>query len=230
VRHKLQQLQQQLHEQRLQQLQQQQRQQQQQPQPQQQQWEVDARLKQLLPDPPSSREEEPGGGGARRPLRCGGGGPAGSRSLGEAEEEASRLARENEALRGALGQAVKRLSQLEGEQERFLAETVFDLVNSLCCSSGAGVAFPSGDEGPSSRSRDDAAAAAVEEVFLLDRVDLGDQPGLAEARDQDSSYQKMPCDGSVRSRSESPPWSPACSRLSSPMKPSPMKLVSRAGA
>jgi len=42
--------------------------------------------------------------------------------------------RENEALRLALGAAVKRVSQLEGEQEHFLSEGMFDLVNSLCAS------------------------------------------------------------------------------------------------
>lgn len=43
-----------------------------------------------------------------------------------------RLTRENEVLRGALGDAVRRLSELEGEKERFMSEDVFDLVNSLC--------------------------------------------------------------------------------------------------
>jgi len=42
------------------------------------------------------------------------------------------LARENRALKGALNNAVKRLSELEGEQECFLSEGVFDLVNSPC--------------------------------------------------------------------------------------------------
>lgn len=42
------------------------------------------------------------------------------------------LALENRALKGALNNAVKRLSELEGEQECFLSEGVFDLVNSLC--------------------------------------------------------------------------------------------------
>jgi len=41
------------------------------------------------------------------------------------------LSRENAALRGALGDAVRRLSELEGEQEHFMSEGVFDLVNSL---------------------------------------------------------------------------------------------------
>lgn len=49
----------------------------------------------------------------------------------------ARLSRENEVLRGALGDAMRRLKELEGEQERFLSEGVFDLVNSLC-RSGAG--------------------------------------------------------------------------------------------
>lgn len=44
----------------------------------------------------------------------------------------AKLSMENKALRGALGDAVKRLSELEGEQERFMSEGVFDLVNSLC--------------------------------------------------------------------------------------------------
>jgi len=55
----------------------------------------------------------------------------------------ARLTRENEALRGALGQAVRRLSELEGEQERFLAEGVFDLVNSIC---GSAAGAPAGPE------------------------------------------------------------------------------------
>jgi len=42
------------------------------------------------------------------------------------------LALENRALKGALNNAVKRLSELEGEQECFMSEGVFDLVNSLC--------------------------------------------------------------------------------------------------
>lgn len=42
------------------------------------------------------------------------------------------LSRENELLRGALGDAARRLAELEGEKERFLSEDVFDLVNSLC--------------------------------------------------------------------------------------------------
>jgi len=43
-----------------------------------------------------------------------------------------RLTKENELLRGALGDAVRRLAELEGEKERFMSEDVFDLVNSLC--------------------------------------------------------------------------------------------------
>mmetsp|Transcript_64098 Transcript_64098/g.126794 ORF Transcript_64098/g.126794 Transcript_64098/m.126794 type:complete len:419 (-) Transcript_64098:123-1379(-) len=42
------------------------------------------------------------------------------------------LALENRALKGALNNAVKRLSELEGEQECFMSEGVFDLVNSIC--------------------------------------------------------------------------------------------------
>jgi hypothetical protein len=49
-----------------------------------------------------------------------------------------RLARENEALRGALGNAVRKLAELEGEKERFMSEDVFDLVNSLCRDSTGG--------------------------------------------------------------------------------------------
>ena len=66
------------------------------------------------------------------------------RRLGSASI-AARLTRENEALRGALGQAVRRLSELEGEQEHFLAEGVFELVNSLC-GSGAGAPASTGAE------------------------------------------------------------------------------------
>jgi hypothetical protein len=49
-----------------------------------------------------------------------------------------RLTRENTALRGALGDAVRRLAELEGEKERFISEDVFDLVNSLCRDSTGG--------------------------------------------------------------------------------------------
>eukprot|EP00421_Protoceratium_reticulatum_P008817 CAMPEP_0168366480 /NCGR_PEP_ID=MMETSP0228-20121227/5246_1 /TAXON_ID=133427 /ORGANISM="Protoceratium reticulatum, Strain CCCM 535 (=CCMP 1889)" /LENGTH=549 /DNA_ID=CAMNT_0008379275 /DNA_START=9 /DNA_END=1655 /DNA_ORIENTATION=+ len=44
----------------------------------------------------------------------------------------TQLSQENDVLRGALGDAVRRLSEIEGEQERFMSEGVFDLVNSLC--------------------------------------------------------------------------------------------------
>jgi len=54
------------------------------------------------------------------------------------DEPLERLARENEALRGALGDAVRKLTELEGEKERFLSEDVFDLVNSLCRDSTGG--------------------------------------------------------------------------------------------
>lgn len=54
------------------------------------------------------------------------------------DEPLARLARENEALRGALGDAVRKLTELEGEKERFLSEDVFDLVNSLCRDSTGG--------------------------------------------------------------------------------------------
>jgi len=39
---------------------------------------------------------------------------------------------ENEALRGALGNAAQRLAELECERELFLSEGVFDFVNTLC--------------------------------------------------------------------------------------------------
>lgn len=42
------------------------------------------------------------------------------------------LRMENEALRDALGECLRKLSALEGERELFLEEGVFDLVNSLC--------------------------------------------------------------------------------------------------
>eukprot|EP00930_Biecheleria_cincta_P043788 TRINITY_DN3005_c0_g1_i1.p1 TRINITY_DN3005_c0_g1~~TRINITY_DN3005_c0_g1_i1.p1 ORF type:complete len:415 (-),score=38.92 TRINITY_DN3005_c0_g1_i1:365-1579(-) len=42
------------------------------------------------------------------------------------------LRMENDALREALGECVRKLSALEGERELFLEEGVFDLVNSLC--------------------------------------------------------------------------------------------------
>lgn len=45
---------------------------------------------------------------------------------------AARLSRENEMLRGALDDALRRLVDVEGEQENFRCEGVFDLVNSLC--------------------------------------------------------------------------------------------------
>jgi len=47
------------------------------------------------------------------------------------------LALENRALKVALSNAVKQLSELEGEQECFMSEGVFDLVNSLCRESSA---------------------------------------------------------------------------------------------
>lgn len=49
---------------------------------------------------------------------------------------AARLSRENEALRGALTDAVSRLAELEGEKEQFLSEGVFDLVNTVCRDKG----------------------------------------------------------------------------------------------
>lgn len=57
-----------------------------------------------------------------------------SQAAGEAGDVTSfsRLTRENEALRGALTNAVSRLAVLEGEKEQFLAEGVFDLVNTVC--------------------------------------------------------------------------------------------------
>jgi len=64
-------------------------------------------------------------------------GGSGSAAAAPQANPVLRLSQENEALRGALGQAMKRLSELEGEQERFLAEGVFDLVNSLCGSPDA---------------------------------------------------------------------------------------------
>mmetsp|Transcript_93488 Transcript_93488/g.166331 ORF Transcript_93488/g.166331 Transcript_93488/m.166331 type:complete len:352 (+) Transcript_93488:100-1155(+) len=57
------------------------------------------------------------------------------RSVGEASSPSrteSRLRLENEALRTALLECVQRMAELEGEREMFLAEGVFDLVNSLC--------------------------------------------------------------------------------------------------
>lgn len=42
------------------------------------------------------------------------------------------LAKENEVLRTALGDAKRRLKELEGEEEGFMCEGAFDLVNSLC--------------------------------------------------------------------------------------------------
>jgi len=42
------------------------------------------------------------------------------------------LSLENRALRGALNNAVKRLSELEGEQDCLMSDRVFDLVNSVC--------------------------------------------------------------------------------------------------
>jgi len=64
----------------------------------------------------------------------------------------ARLSRENEALRGALGDAVRRLSELEGQQERFMSEDVFDLVNCICRESG-----PASDE----LAEEDLAASAA---------------------------------------------------------------------
>jgi len=75
---------------------------------------------------------------------CGGSPRAGRRGSpmagscsGCAEVVNEELVRYNEALKRALGVAVRKLAQLEGENERFLAEDVFDLVNSLC-GSGSG--------------------------------------------------------------------------------------------
>jgi len=42
------------------------------------------------------------------------------------------LSLENRALRGALTDAVRRLSELEGEQNCLMSDSVFDLVNSVC--------------------------------------------------------------------------------------------------
>jgi len=53
-------------------------------------------------------------------------------SRSEVKNAVANLALENRALKGALNNAVKQLSELEGEQECFLSEGVFDLVNSLC--------------------------------------------------------------------------------------------------
>merc|ERR1719499_2062578 len=53
-----------------------------------------------------------------------------------AQASISRLSRENEQLRGALGDVVRRLKELEGEQERFMSEDVYDFVNSLCRTEG----------------------------------------------------------------------------------------------
>jgi len=54
-------------------------------------------------------------------------------SRSEAAKNAmANLSLENRALRGALNNAVKRLSELEGEQDCLMSDRVFDLVNSVC--------------------------------------------------------------------------------------------------
>merc|ERR1712151_1379387 len=62
-------------------------------------------------------------------------------SIAEAASERSgsseaMLKLENQALRNALTDAVSRLSKLEGDQERFMSEGIFDLVNALSRSQG----------------------------------------------------------------------------------------------
>jgi len=50
------------------------------------------------------------------------------------ETPTSRLEKENWALRNALSETAGRLAELEGEQQVFMAEGVFDLVNSVALS------------------------------------------------------------------------------------------------
>lgn len=53
----------------------------------------------------------------------------------ELDQDASpvrRLSAENQSLRATLSSMVKHISELEGEQERFMSEGIFDVVNSVC--------------------------------------------------------------------------------------------------